>query len=70
MSQAIQEVVGFRSASEPMPFEAQYDIRNPINAYAMAAARYMSSFPVMSLVRDEVTMITSSAMVERLLMPR
>ncbi|MEM7422484.1 MAG: acetyl-CoA acetyltransferase [Pseudomonadota bacterium] len=35
---------GFRSASEPMPFEAQYDIRNPINAYAMAAARYMHEF--------------------------
>ena len=35
---------GFRSVSEPMPFEAQYDIRNPINAYAMAAARYMHEF--------------------------
>lgn len=35
---------GFRSASEPMPFEAQYDIRNPINAYALAAARYMHEF--------------------------
>ena len=35
---------GFRSASEPMPFEAQYEIRNPINAYAMAAARYMHEF--------------------------
>jgi len=35
---------GFRSASEPMPFEAQYDIRNPINAYAMASARYMHEF--------------------------
>ncbi len=35
---------GFRSASEPMPFEAQYEIRNPINAYALAAARYMHEF--------------------------
>lgn len=35
---------GFKSVSEPMPFEAQYDIRNPINAYAMASARYMHKF--------------------------
>lgn len=35
---------GFRSVSEPMPFEAQYDIRNPINAYALAAGRYMHEF--------------------------
>ena len=35
---------GFRSASEPVPFEAQYDVRLPINAYALAAARYMHEF--------------------------
>ena len=35
---------GFQTVSEPMPFEAQYGIRNPINAYAMAAARYMHEF--------------------------
>ena len=35
---------GFHSASEPMPYEAQYEIRNPINAYALAAARYMHEF--------------------------
>jgi len=35
---------GFRSASEPMPFEAQYEPRNPITAYALAASRYMHEF--------------------------
>ncbi|MEM0989301.1 MAG: acetyl-CoA acetyltransferase [Pseudomonadota bacterium] len=35
---------GFRTVSEPMPFEAQYEPRSPINAYAMASARYMHEF--------------------------
>ena len=35
---------GFRSISEPMPFEAQYGPRNPITAYALAANRYMHEF--------------------------
>lgn len=35
---------GFRSVSEPMPFEAQYQPRNPITAYALAANRYMHEF--------------------------
>jgi acetyl-CoA acetyltransferase len=35
---------GFRSVSEPMPFEAQYQPRNPITAYALAAGRYMHEF--------------------------
>ena len=35
---------GFRSISEPMPFEAQYEPRNPITAYALAASRYMHDF--------------------------
>jgi len=35
---------GFRSASEPMPFEAQYEPRNPITAYALAAGRYLHQF--------------------------
>jgi acetyl-CoA acetyltransferase len=35
---------GFRSVSEPMPFEAQYGPRNPINAYALAASRYFHEF--------------------------
>lgn len=36
----------------------------------MAAALYKSSFPVMSLVKLEVTIITSSAMVDNSLIPR
>ena len=35
---------GFRSVSEPMPFEAQYEPRNPITAYALATSRYMHEF--------------------------
>lgn len=35
---------GFRSVSEPMPFEAQYEPRNPITAYALAAGRYMHEY--------------------------
>lgn len=35
---------GFRSVSEPMPFEAQYEPRNPITAYALAASRYMHDY--------------------------
>ncbi|HZV20138.1 MAG TPA: acetyl-CoA acetyltransferase [Hyphomicrobiales bacterium] len=35
---------GFRSISEPMPFEAIYEPRNPITAYALAASRYMHEF--------------------------
>ena len=35
---------GFRSISEPMPFEAVYGPRNPITAYALAASRYLHEF--------------------------
>ena len=35
---------GFRSVSEPMPYEAQYEPRNPITAYALAASRYLHEF--------------------------
>ncbi|MEM7190757.1 MAG: thiolase, partial [Pseudomonadota bacterium] len=49
---------GFRSASEPMPFEAQYDIRNPINAYALAAARYMHEF---GATREHLANVATSA---------
>ena len=35
---------GFRSVSEPMPFEAQFEPRNPITAYALTAGRYMHEF--------------------------
>lgn len=35
---------GFKSVSEPMPFEAQYEPRNPITAYALASNRYMHDY--------------------------
>ncbi|MEM7267863.1 MAG: acetyl-CoA acetyltransferase [Pseudomonadota bacterium] len=35
---------GFQTVSEPMPYEAVYQPRSPINAYAMAAARYMHEY--------------------------
>ncbi|MEM6945465.1 MAG: acetyl-CoA acetyltransferase, partial [Pseudomonadota bacterium] len=35
---------GFKSISEPMPFEAAYGPRNPITAYALATSRYMHEF--------------------------
>lgn len=35
---------GFTSISEPMPYEAAFKPRNPITAYALAAARHMHQF--------------------------
>ncbi|MCR9256748.1 MAG: acetyl-CoA acetyltransferase [Alphaproteobacteria bacterium] len=35
---------GFKSISEPMPYEAKYGPRNPLTAYALAAGRYMHEF--------------------------
>jgi acetyl-CoA acetyltransferase len=35
---------GFTSISEPMPYEAAYKPRNPVTAYALAAARHMHQF--------------------------
>ena len=35
---------GFTSISEPMPYEAAFKPRNPITAYALAAARHMHEY--------------------------
>lgn len=35
---------GFKSVSEPMPYEADYQPRMPLTAYALAASRYMHDF--------------------------
>ena len=35
---------GFKSISEPMPFEMVYQPRTPITAYALATSRYMHEF--------------------------
>ncbi len=49
---------GFRSVSEPMPFEAQYEPRNPITAYALAASRYMHEFQA---VREDLAEVAVAA---------
>lgn len=35
---------GFKSVSEPMPYEADYQPRMPLTAYALASSRYMHEF--------------------------
>lgn len=35
---------GFQSISEPMPYEAAFKPRNPVTAYALAAARHMHDY--------------------------
>ena len=49
---------GFKSISEPMPFEAQYGPRNPITAYALAANRYMHEF---GATREDLANVAVSA---------
>ena len=49
---------GFKSASEPMPFEAQFDIRNPINSYGLAASRYLHEF---GATREHLANVATSA---------
>ncbi len=49
---------GFRSVSEPMPFEAQYEPRNPITAYALAANRYMHEY---SATREHLAEVAVAA---------
>ena len=35
---------GFKSISEPLPYESVYQPRNPLTAYALAASRYMHDY--------------------------
>jgi acetyl-CoA acetyltransferase len=49
---------GFRSVSEPMPFEAQFEPRNPITAYALATSRYMHEFQA---VREDLAEVAVAA---------
>ena len=39
-----KSIGGFKTISEAMPYEAQYDPRMPVTAYALAAKRYMYEF--------------------------
>ncbi len=49
---------GFKSVSEPMPFEAQYEPRNPITAYALTTNRYMHEFHA---VREDLAEVAVAA---------
>ncbi|MDT8345469.1 MAG: acetyl-CoA acetyltransferase, partial [Thermohalobaculum sp.] len=49
---------GFKSISEPMPFEAVYGPRNPITAYALATSRYMHEF---GATREDLAEVAVSA---------
>jgi acetyl-CoA acetyltransferase len=49
---------GFKSVSEPMPFEAVYGPRNPITAYALASSRYMHEF---GATREDLAEVAVSA---------
>ena len=39
-----KSIGGFKTISEAMPYEAQYEPRMPVTAYALAAKRYMHEF--------------------------
>ncbi|MGI9477262.1 MAG: acetyl-CoA acetyltransferase [Hyphomicrobiaceae bacterium] len=49
---------GFRSISEPPPFEHVYGPRNPITSYALAASRYMHQF---GCTRDQLSEVAVAA---------
>ncbi|MBK0400261.1 thiolase [Limibaculum sp. M0105] len=49
---------GFKSISEPMPFEAIYGPRNPITAYALATSRYCHEF---GATREDLAEVAVSA---------
>lgn len=49
---------GFKSISEPMPFEAEYRPRQPLTAYALATSRYMHEF---GATREDLARVAVSA---------
>ena len=58
---------GFKTISEAMPFEAQYDPRMPVSAYALAAKRYMYEF---NASREHLAQVAIAAREWALLNPR
>ena len=58
---------GFKTISEAMPFEAQYDPRMPVSAYALAAKRYMYEF---NASRENLAQVAIAAREWALLNPR
>ncbi|MEM8596291.1 MAG: thiolase, partial [Pseudomonadota bacterium] len=49
---------GFKSISEPMPFEAAFGPRPPLTAYALATSRYMHEF---GATREQIAEVAVSA---------
>ncbi len=62
-----KSIGGFKTISEAMPFEAQYEPRMPVTAYALAAKRYMHEF---GASREDLANVAVSARDWALLNPR
>ena len=58
---------GFKTISEAMPYEAQYQQRMPVTAYALSAKRYMNEF---GATREDLANVAVSARDWALLNPR
>ena len=62
-----KSIGGFKTISEAMPYEAQYEPRMPVTAYALAAKRYMHEF---GASRHDLANVAVSARDWALLNPR
>ena len=58
---------GFKTISDAMPYEAQYQPRMPVTAYALSAKRYMHEF---GATREDLANVAISARDWALLNPR
>ena len=62
-----KSIGGFKTISEAMPYEAQYQPRMPVSAYALAAKRYMHEF---GASREDLANVAIAARDWALLNPR
>jgi acetyl-CoA acetyltransferase len=62
-----KSIGGFKTISEAMPYEAQYQPRMPVSAYALAAKRYMYEF---GASREDLANVAIAARDWALLNPR
>jgi len=62
-----KSIGGFKTISEAMPYEAQYQPRMPVSAYALAAKRYMYEF---GAKREDLANVAIAARNWALLNPR
>ena len=58
---------GFKTISEPMPYEADYNPRMPVSAYALAAQRYLHEYEAK---KEDLAQVAVSARDWALLNPR